>query len=770
MRVKKVTALLLGFCLIFFFYGFNKSKKVSPEALGLFMAKIDDQGLRELIEDKVYEKQNIKNRINSSSKGFFKTNTAFPNNDGENEFILYSEDDPEQEKTLTKKAISDEFNIERLNRQVTTNKINRSLFSKPASGVLFSSVTVLDELPFFISRYVQIVTDPAWNRIVYGDYEGWIKSYGENNTNLEKLNRPHGIDRDVDGVIYVADTGNNRIVVLRLTGKGKNTLLKFQFSFGAGQLNQPYDVAWDDTGTPFDRSDDIIWVTDTGNNRVLGFSLQDETATQRYNFTSNGDDFFHNPKQIVTGKFNGASNNTLFVTDKENQRIIKLNIGQNEPEGNAIYNGKTESNFSSLAVDHWGNLYATDRNFNEVLKLTADLNLLTQKTGVDGPLNFHTIFGEIHLQSENKRIWAGYNQAFLMENWTENSGAQRFQLGVDLTNVSVSMDSSLERLYMNLKLTDHADLSLDLVEAESGNIITEISAGWLNPGSKKIAWDRVLENGKQVEPGYYKLSLSAKSGYENLNRDKLTDKFYLPLYYRDDCGADENHDPHLVQGMRSREWGNEPNLSIARHPSEVIYHFSKLNPGAEYELKANFHNKVGNDLWQKVLIDNISMTDEFEVPAGDSQLGWIQIPKGSFNDGEIDVSIIKALGEGDAMISELWLRKANYSPENVSFDTDNKEIVPEKFSLLQNYPNPFNSRTTIPFMVPEHSNQNTSLKIFNSLGQTVKTLIDKDLAAGKHSVTWDGNNLYGVAVSSGTYFYMLKSGNTVEVKKLLLLK
>jgi len=86
------------------------------------------------------------------------------------------------------------------------------------------------------------------------------------------------------------------------------------------------------------------------------------------------------------------------------------------------------------------------------------------------------------------------------------------------------------------------------------------------------------------------------------------------------------------------------------------------------------------------------------------------------------------------------------------------------FSLEQNYPNPFNPSTVINFSVP---NENTlvSLKIYNSLGQEVGTLINQVVPAGNHEVQFDASGL-----SSGVYFYILNAGNFVDSKKMILMK
>ena len=62
------------------------------------------------------------------------------------------------------------------------------------------------------------------------------------------------------------------------------------------------------------------------------------------------------------------------------------------------------------------------------------------------------------------------------------------------------------------------------------------------------------------------------------------------------------------------------------------------------------------------------------------------------------------------------------------------------------------------------------LTIHNLLGRKVKTLVDKEIAAGKYSVSWDGTNELGTPVTSGIYFYKLKSKDMVKVRKMLLVR
>lgn len=90
-------------------------------------------------------------------------------------------------------------------------------------------------------------------------------------------------------------------------------------------------------------------------------------------------------------------------------------------------------------------------------------------------------------------------------------------------------------------------------------------------------------------------------------------------------------------------------------------------------------------------------------------------------------------------------------------------LVANKFSLEQNYPNPFNPTTTIRFSIP--SSDVVTLKIYNVLGQEVKTLINEDMQAGSYEFNFNASNL-----ASGLYVYTLTSGDFVSNKKMMLLK
>jgi hypothetical protein len=105
---------------------------------------------------------------------------------------------------------------------------------------------------------------------------------------------------------------------------------------------------------------------------------------------------------------------------------------------------------------------------------------------------------------------------------------------------------------------------------------------------------------------------------------------------------------------------------------------------------------------------------------------------------------------------------------------DEEEIqVPSSFSLSQNYPNPFNPTTRIQFRVGslEFSQSiHTTIIIYNILGQKVRVLVDEDKLPGRYEILWDGKDDKGKEVSSGIYFYQLKTGGFKETKRMVLLR
>ena len=123
-------------------------------------------------------------------------------------------------------------------------------------------------------------------------------------------------------------------------------------------------------------------------------------------------------------------------------------------------------------------------------------------------------------------------------------------------------------------------------------------------------------------------------------------------------------------------------------------------------------------------------------------------------------------------ISNLIATKLSYRLKQVDFNGQSQyspvvlvdNIIPVSYSVSQNFPNPFNPSTIIKYQLPQNSF--VSLKVYNSLGQEVATLVNDMVNAGSHEVQFNASN-----ISSGVYYYVINAGNNfVQTKKMILIK
>lgn len=140
---------------------------------------------------------------------------------------------------------------------------------------------------------------------------------------------------------------------------------------------------------------------------------------------------------------------------------------------------------------------------------------------------------------------------------------------------------------------------------------------------------------------------------------------------------------------------------------------------------------------------------------------------GISGDARFDGITIKQSINGN-ISGNLYFDDAQYSGSVTGIENKD-EISNIKFALRQNYPNPFNPSTQIQFSIPQNTIVN--LKIYNSIGQLIKTLVrNGELSEGLHSVIWNGDTDGGAKVSSGIYFYSINAGDFRSVKKMVLLR
>jgi minor extracellular serine protease Vpr len=100
-------------------------------------------------------------------------------------------------------------------------------------------------------------------------------------------------------------------------------------------------------------------------------------------------------------------------------------------------------------------------------------------------------------------------------------------------------------------------------------------------------------------------------------------------------------------------------------------------------------------------------------------------------------------------------------------DITNPGVV-RTIELKQNFPNPFNPETTIQYNLPIESKIN--LKVYNTLSQEVRTLVNDFQHSGLKTIKWDGRNNFGVSVVSGIYLYKIETNSFIKSKKMILMR
>ncbi len=137
---------------------------------------------------------------------------------------------------------------------------------------------------------------------------------------------------------------------------------------------------------------------------------------------------------------------------------------------------------------------------------------------------------------------------------------------------------------------------------------------------------------------------------------------------------------------------------------------------------------------------------------------WQRIPIADYDSGHFYIKVKEFC----------YLVFGKISTSDVSDRNGDLNHFPRQFKLCQNYPNPFNPRTSIRFEVPAVSY--VVIDIYNSLGQSVKTLLAGDVESGFHEVDWDGTSHDGTMVNSGVYCVVMKVKNQLFRQKVILIR
>lgn len=219
------------------------------------------------------------------------------------------------------------------------------------------------------------------------------------------------------------------------------------------------------------------------------------------------------------------------------------------------------------------------------------------------------------------------------------------------------------------------------------------------------------------------------------------------------------------------ERGEEPDYRVVFKPYELellsqdvlasgteYYYFEDLGE-SDYVLEAKIPFSMIKYEEDALFTPENGMTIPFEVFATDADV----VDGGS--EGRVQLGDNPALnpwGDGPKAWTFAWVGMPVFTDVN---ETNLSELT---YSLENNYPNPFNPSTKIDFSIANAGH--VKLIVYNTLGQEIATIVNNELPAGVHSAMWNGSNKLGKKVSSGIYFYRIKSGEFISTKKMMLLK
>jgi hypothetical protein len=211
-----------------------------------------------------------------------------------------------------------------------------------------------------------------------------------------------------------------------------------------------------------------------------------------------------------------------------------------------------------------------------------------------------------------------------------------------------------------------------------------------------------------------------------------------------------------------------PYKSVDYDTNELVYRFFSLEPKKKYNLFISFYQETGQDIKIKPYGGETALGD-IDVPTGQEVVMEKNLPAACYNDGEMLLKIKAQKGPfaacGKILIYEDVIggkaggaQAAQYMPTGINY----------VYALYQNYPNPMKDRTSIHYQLKKPGK--VEIKVYNTLGQVVRTLVDESLTAGYHQIKWDGRNGQGKIVSTGIYFYHIKADEFSGIKKMAVVK
>jgi hypothetical protein len=671
---------------------------------------------------------NLKNTKQITARvNFSKTGTA-----------LRTSPENSTESTFKEIAFDEELGIYRLTKKSTRQHLNRDLFGNPEYTATYYDAVYDKNATDIQSTYIQFVSDSEWDRVLYGSLTGHLKS-------LDNIKNPGEIAVNSAGMVFIAERGAARIRVLKV--KPATDDVRLEMLYTIDNLGDVNSIAYNDGGTPFELNDDYLFAADFTANLIYRIKISAGSAFKEHTFSG-----FRGPQSISFGRYNGVHNNDFYLIDYYSKNITRYYLNGDNMVKIEVLKGQDSQIFSTLETDYFGQVYIADVVNNELSKYSSGLEFLDgHKLADKGICDINIPFGTVTFKGSEK-YWLGFDQLFAVQNWSEESGLQRFKLETALKNFYVYPGED-EQISMQFFVTDYINSTL-LVYDDQNKLIYKSQKETSPSGLNTVNWNRKKSSGEQIPAGRYSVELELESVYDNkITTSKLN--AWLPLFYH--ITADHEDPTNTIQKIRGN-YTTYNEQTVIEDMNSIEYKISGLNSSSEYEMSVQLFNPLNVTSDYEIVIDGSIVRNIARISPGILKTDFFKIPLSGINDNEIFI-MIRNPNNGTIGISDLWLKETG-----TSFKVENiQQEIPSDFALEQNYPNPFNPQTTIRYHLPQDSD--VRVTVFDLLGREIATLVNGYMTAGVHNINFNASSL-----ASGIYLYRIEAGSYSKVKRMLLIK
>ena len=410
---------------------------------------------------------------------------------------------------------------------------------------------------------------------------------------------------------------------------------------------------------------------------------------------------------------------------------------------------------------------AVDNDGNETISDQVSY-LLDSEGPTAGTFTINSIVDGSYLRSTSE-------VAVTAADWSDNTGINYYVLGIGSSGDNTTADvvayqnvgtSTLE--LTGLSLDDYTTYHVKLYAVDgSGNLSTLVINDFMTYnnllGDYDADWDVDVEDLNAFVNAWPNAGVdttvdigpaTGTSPYLSPSFDNLNDINDVSVFTRNwlwTKSQGKTSEPASQQKLNpinfpAELFGNQIKITL---PDNITAgRFEILNEGNTYQFSVAKNNQS-----MLILENNDSLEESYEFEFG----------RLSQDEKELFIYI-----DGDVSMKTVEVSYQLFSKEGAAGNGIMELGSPDEFKLYQNYPNPFSSQTTFQYDVAEATS--VKIYIYNTLGQLVKTIDRGDNGVGTHTVEWDGKNDDGDTLSSGVYFYQLRTKDFNKTMKMLLVK